>query len=48
LPLVDDPRTRDELLAEIDDLRRQLARRRSPPGDSEELRLILDAVRRDR
>ncbi|MBL9102633.1 MAG: response regulator [Myxococcales bacterium] len=41
---MDDPRTRDELLAEIDDLRRQLARRRSTPGDSEELRLILDAV----
>lgn len=41
----DDPRTRDELLAEIASLRQQLAaNRRTSAGDSEELRLILDAI----
>lgn len=41
----DDPRTRDELLAEIASLRQQLAARHRPSaGDSEELRLILDAI----
>lgn len=39
----DDTRTREELLAEIHALRSQL-RNRQTPGDSEELRLILDAI----
>ena len=41
----DDARTREELLAELAHLRKQLAAPKRPTaGDSEELRLILDAI----